>query len=48
MIVEAIEGAMTIKNVALIVCGMAHLHSLCEKLSDAGFEVEAFHWSQPA
>jgi hypothetical protein len=23
------------------------LHSLCEKLSDAGFDVEAFHWSQP-
>jgi hypothetical protein len=48
LIVEAIEQAMTTKNVALMICGMAHLHSLCEKLSDAGFEVEAFHWSQPA
>jgi hypothetical protein len=48
MMVEAIQRAMATNDVALMICGMAHLHSLCEKLNDAGFDVEAFHWTQPA
>ena len=40
---ESIDG----KNRGLFIVGQAHLHSMSEKLLDAGYEVEAFNWTAP-
>jgi hypothetical protein len=40
---KALEGY----NVALFICGLAHLGSMAEKLVGMGFQVEAYEWQQP-
>jgi hypothetical protein len=42
--VHRIEVEMSGRNCGLVVCGIAHLHSLFEKLVQSGFHVEAFTW----
>lgn len=42
-----IRQAMNGIDVALMILGMAHLHSMTEKLGAAGFGVESFHWTRP-
>ena len=48
LMVEAIKTVMAGRETGLMVVGMAHLHSLSEKLTQSGFEVEGFHWTVPA
>lgn len=40
--------AMKEHEAGVFVVGMAHLHSMAEKLLGQGFDVEAFNWTTPA
>jgi len=46
MVIE-IQKAMGEKNRGLFIVGQAHLHSMSEKLLNAGYEVEALNWTAP-
>lgn len=41
---KRIEKIMADRNAGLFVCGLAHLHSMSEKLRRSGFAVEAYEW----
>jgi hypothetical protein len=40
--IKEIMRSMTDHKTGIFICGMAHLHSICEKLYLAGFNVEGF------
>lgn len=46
MITE-IQKAMIGRDCGLFIVGLAHLHSMSEKLLKAGYEIEAFYWTTP-
>lgn len=45
--VTEIQKAMNEKHCGLFIVGQAHLHSMSEKLLNAGYEVEALNWTTP-
>jgi hypothetical protein len=45
--VTEIQKAMIGRSCGLFIVGLAHLHSMSEKLLKAGYEVEAFYWTTP-
>lgn len=44
---DKIQESMTTLQVAILVVGLAHHQSLAEKLTMAGYEIEAFWWLPP-
>jgi hypothetical protein len=42
--VENVRQAMTSHDVGILLIGLAHLHSMCQKLLSADFNVSAFTW----
>jgi hypothetical protein len=48
LMLDAMQAAMRNRETGMMIVGMAHLHSMAEKLVRLGFEIEGFHWTVPA